>query len=237
MAGSGSRLQRGGEIIAKPLVPLLGRPLISYTFDTLASRGIKTIHAVVGFNSESLRTRINPLIPAGIDFHWIENPEWQKQNGVSVLAAASFVEPPFLLTMGDHIFDASIVDLVLRESAADKLNLAVDRKRDAIFDLDDALKLQLDGDRIVAIGKDLSEYQAIDTGVFLCPATIFSYLEAAKRNGDCSMADGMRLMATENKVRLIDIGDAWWQDVDTPEMLQQAQKHFGARFKLETTAR
>ena len=49
-------------------------------------------------------------------------------------------------------------------------------------------------------------------------------LERAKRNDDCSLADAVRLMAHDGKVRKIDIGDAWWQDVDTPEMLRQAEK-------------
>ena len=31
-------------------------------------------------------------------------------------------------------------------------------------------------------------------------------------------------MAGDGKVRAIDVGESWWQDVDTPQMLQQAEK-------------
>ena len=41
---------------------------------------------------------------------------------------------------------------------------------------------------------------------------------------DCSLADGVRLMARDDKVRAIDIGDGWWQDVDTRQMLQHAER-------------
>jgi choline kinase len=233
MAGSGSRLRSSGENSRKPLVALAGRPLISYTFDALAKAGIEKIHAVVGFESDSLRAAIEPLIPAGIKFSWIDNPNWQKQNGISVLAAAH-VSAPFLLTMGDHIFEESILDLMLRNADLDELNLAVDRKLDRIFDLDDAMKVQTRADRIVAIGKDLAKYDSIDTGLFLCPHAIFDYLDAAKRDGDCHLADGVRLMAADGKARAIDVGGAWWQDVDSVEMLEHARKLIATRERSDS---
>jgi choline kinase len=104
------------------------------------------------------------------------------------------------------------------------VNLAADRKIDSIFDLDDATKVKIEGDQLIAIGKQLDDYNAIDTGMFLCSDEIFTYLEAAQRDGDCSLSDGVRLMAADGKVRAVDIGDAWWQDVDTPEMLARAEQ-------------
>jgi 1L-myo-inositol 1-phosphate cytidylyltransferase len=230
MAGSGSRLRNHGFSLAKPLVPICGRPLISYTFDALIHAGIRIVHAVVGFESDMLMARVQPLVPASLDLRFIINDDWEKQNGISVLVAANQVDAPFLLTMGDHLFDESMMDLLVRDAVPDQLNLAVDRKLDAVFDPNDATKVQTQGDRIVAIGKELQHYNAIDTGLFVCAPNIFDYLERARcGGGDCSLSDGVRLMAIDRKARAIDIGQAWWQDVDTPEMLAQAEKHLRTR--------
>jgi len=230
MAGSGSRLRGADERFLKPLVPTLGHPLISYTINALVKAGIRRINAV-GFESERLVAAVRRLVPAGIEICFIENPEWQKQNGISFLAAKDYVAAPFLLTMSDHLFDEVIVDLLIESADLGRLNLAIDRKLNSIFDLDDAMKVQSRGDRVIAIGKNLHAYDAIDMGLFICPFEIFEYFERAKQCGDCSLADGVRLMAADNKVRAIDIGDAWWQDIDTPEMLQQAEKKLSAPVK------
>ncbi len=224
MAGSGSRLRTSGTAPIKPLTTILGRPLVCHVLDALAAAGITTVYAVIGFEGESLRKQLQPLVPNTVTLHFVENRDWQKQNGISVLAAAPHVKPPFLLTMSDHLFDQAAIDLLLKEPDLDRLNLAIDRKIESIFDLADAMKVQTSGDRIVAIGKELGHYDGIDTGLFVCPSSIFDYLARANRNGDCSLADGVRLMAADGKVRAVDIGDAWWQDVDTPQMLEQATR-------------
>ena len=229
MAGVGSRL---GAAIAKPLVEIGGRPLICYTLEALQSAGVRTLHAVMGGNSESLSRELAPLIPPGMTLNIIVNAEWQKQNGVSVLAAAPHVRSSFVLTMGDHLFELGVLQALLEGSDPQQVNLAIDRKIDSIFDLDDATKVQTEGDQVVGIGKQLTQYDAIDTGVFLCSEELFDYLKAAQRDGDCSLSDGVRAMAADGKVRAVDIGDAWWQDVDTPEMLARAEQE-SARLLLD----
>ena len=224
MAGTGSRLRGQMNTIAKPLIPIAGRPLISYAIDSFEKAGVQTIHAVVGPNGDELAAAVAPLLPSQMQFRPIPNPNWQKQNGVSLLCAVGRVRAPFFLAMGDHLFETSILNRLVAEGDPSHLNLAIDRKIDSIFDLDDAMKVQAEGEVVVAIGKTLGNYNAIDTGIFLCPEISFDYLHRALRHDDCSLADGVRLMASDGKVRGIDIGEAWWQDVDTPEMLAQAEE-------------
>jgi choline kinase len=201
--------------------------LISYALDTLIRAAITSVNFVVGYESGRMIKQVKQLIPSGLSASFIENRDWQKQNGISLLAAAGHLSQAFLLTMSDHLFDTAVVDRLLDSFDPDFLNIGVDQKLDSIFDLEDAMKVRTRGNRIADIGKNLRHYDAIDIGLFVCPLEIFDYLERVKsRSGtnDCSLADGVQLMAGDDKVRAIDIGDGWWQDVDTPSMLQHAEK-------------
>ena len=229
MAGTGSRLRGSAETIAKPLIPIGGRALISYAIESFDKAGVTTIHAVVGPNGEELASAVAPLLPDHMQFDAISNENWRKQNGVSLLTAAGRVNPPFFLAMGDHLFDSVILNSLLAKGDPGRLSLAVDTKIQTIFDLDDAMKVRLDGNRIVAIGKTLENFNAIDTGIFICPESIFEYLRRVLTDDDCALADGVRLMAQEGNAVAINIGNAWWQDVDTPQMLARAEEELRAR--------
>jgi choline kinase len=227
IAGQGSRLRGADKNCLKPFVPVLGRPLLSYTLEAVSCAGISTAYFVVGYESERVIAKARQLIPRHITASFIVNRDWEKQNGISLLAAAGHVSSPFLLTMGDHVFDDTIVDCLLCNFEPGLLNIAIDRKIDSIVDLDDAMKLQTRGNKVTGIGKNLPTYDAIDTGLFVCPPEIFAYLEQAKTNNggsDCSLANGVELMAVDGKVRGIDIGSARWHDIDTLRVLKHAEQ-------------
>jgi 1L-myo-inositol 1-phosphate cytidylyltransferase len=227
IAGQGSRLRGADKNFLKPFVPVLRRPLISYTLEAVSCAGISTAHFVVGYESERVIAQAKQLIPPQITASFIVNQDWQKQNGISLLAAAGHVSAPFLLTMGDHVFDEAIIDCLLENFEPGVLNIAIDRKIHSIVDLDDAMKVQTRGNKVTGIGKNLQTYDAIDTGLFVCPPEIFAYLEQAKANNggsDCSLANGVELMAVDGKVRGIDIGSARWHDIDTPRVLEHAEQ-------------
>lgn len=228
-AGNGSRIAaRSGEG-PKPLVCLNGRPLLEHVMSNARAAGIERFVVVVGYCGHVIKEWFEKHPLPGVQVTWIENPDYRKDNGISVLCAKKAIHEDFLLLMADHIFEAETARSLLRQPIGeDEVVLAVDRNIGSVFDLDDATKVRLEQDRIVEIGKWLRTYSALDTGMFLCSPALFGWLEKAAANGNCSLSDGLRLMAVEGKFGGFDIGDALWQDVDTPAALDHAQQLFPA---------
>ncbi len=228
-AGNGSRIAaRSGEG-PKPLVRLNGRPLLEHVMSSAREAGIERFVVVLGYRGQAIKEwyENNPL--PGVQVTWIENPDFRKDNGISVLCAKKMIHENFLLLMADHIFETETARSLLRQPlGTEEVILAVDRNIGSVFDLDDATKVRLEQDRIVEIGKLLRTYNALDTGMFLCSPALFGWLEKVAASGNCSLSDGLRLMAADGKFGGFEIGDAHWQDVDTPAALDYAQQIFPA---------
>jgi 1L-myo-inositol 1-phosphate cytidylyltransferase len=230
-AGNGSRIASVSGGVPKPLVPLRGIPLLEHVMTSCQEAGITKFVIVVGYRASLIRRWFDERSFDGISVTLIENPDYHKANGVSALAAKDELHNPFLLLMSDHIFEPKTAKgLAQQPLADDEVILAVDHNVDRVFDLDDATKVKCEGDHIVDIGKDLARYDALDTGMFLCSPALFHRLELAKRDGNCSLSDGMCQLAREQKLRAFDIGDAHWQDVDSPEALAHAESIFDVDF-------
>jgi len=230
-AGKGSRIASVSGGAPKPLVPLRGIPLLEHIITSCREAGITRFVIVVGYRADLIRRWVAERSFEGISVNLVENPDYHKANGVSALAAKGELHDQFLLLMSDHIFESRTAKaLAQRPLAADEVILAVDRNVDGVFDLDDATKVKCEADHIVDIGKDLTHYDALDTGMFLCSPALFQRLESEKRAGNCSLSDGMRQLAREQKLRAFDIGDAHWQDVDSPEALAYAEAIFEMDF-------
>ena len=223
-AGLGSRLNSVSGFLPKPLVQFEGIPLLQHVMSAAKQAGIERFVIVVGYQGDVVRRWFAGSSLRSTPVTWVENTEYHKKNGISLLKARHAVDQPFLLLMSDHIFEPETAASLLRQPLRkDEAILAVDHKLDCIFDMDDATKVVCADDYVISIGKNLKRYDAVDTGMFLCTPAVFDALEAVTNDGNCSLSDGMQYMASNRKLRAYDIGDANWQDIDTPEMLDFAQ--------------
>lgn len=230
-AGNGTRIASLSGGLPKPLVPLFGAPLLEHIVLSSRIAGIDKFVIVVGYRADAIRRWLVDSHLQDIAITLVENRDFHKANGISALAAKEMLRRPFLLLMADHIFEPRTASALLRQQVAcDEVLLGVDYNVHRVFDLEDATKVKIKGDKIVAIGKDLLQYDALDTGMFLCSPALFEKLESAKKDGNCSLSDGMRALAEERKLKAFDIGEGQWQDCDTPQAFAYTERIFDQDF-------
>jgi 1L-myo-inositol 1-phosphate cytidylyltransferase len=231
-AGLGSRLREhdGGGL--KPLTPVAGTPLIFRALRSLELAGCAKIAIVLGYRSDELRTALEHHDgTATVDF--VINERYDLANGVSLLSAREHVGDEFVVSMADHVLGDEVMALArAHKPPAHGATLLVDRRIDEVFDLDDATKVRTQGERLVEIGKQLQTYDCIDTGVFVCTAGLVSALESVfERTGNASLSEGVAELARTGRMTVLDVGNGFWQDVDTPDMLAHAERRLRAAAK------
>jgi choline kinase len=218
-AGYGSRLRDISE--SKPLTPVAGIPLLELGLRQAVAAGASRVVVVTGHEAAALEAALPALADrAGVPVLAERVPDWSKPNGFSVMAGAARIAGDYLLMMADHIFAAPILQQLAGVGAPDRgVTLAIDRRvTSPLIDPDDATWVKLDEAGFIrAIGKTISDYDAVDCGAFLATPELAAAIAAAVAAGrPGSLSDGMQRLADAGRAATMDIGDAWWLDVDDP---------------------
>ena len=224
-AGTGSRLAESGRDVPKPLRTVAGVPLLVRVLRTLELVGIQEAVIVTGYQADEVRRTIAAEPSIGLRQIFVSNDQYQKKNGVSLLAASELIDRECILTMADHLYSPELVRRLMAAEIPDGCcALGVDHDIERCFDLDDATKVQSRAGKIAQIGKDIELYDALDTGVFRVGPDLLRELALVEaRAGDCSLSDGVQSLARRGRFYAVDVGDARWIDVDTPLALQRAE--------------
>ncbi len=232
-AGRGNRLNDLTDNKPKALIPAAGLALIERVILTTKQAGINEFAIVIGYLGEKIKAALGNGEKLGVKIDYIENQEWQKSNGISVLTAKKLINENFMLSMSDHIFDPRILKGLLDNDIKSSVVLAIDRKEPLPGD---TKVLERDG-KIIEIGKNIEKANCVDTGLFLCSPKIFSYLKEATNEEKTELSDGITKAANNRDASIFDITQIdsysskmrkeikpWWIDVDTKEDLIKAEK-------------
>ncbi len=220
-AGNGRRM-RSRSLLPKPLIEVEGRSLLQRIVEQLGEAGIDKVFIVVGYLGDEIR---NHDFEADVEIEWVDNPDYHLANGISLLAVEKRVRSPFLLLMSDHLFDKTILEHMLNNGLPEKGGiLAIDGKIQSVFDLPDATKVQSQDERVTRIGKDLTDFDSVDTGVFVLTRSVFPAMWKSVNRGDRSLTGGISELATRQLVKTWDIGPRRWIDIDTPDALSEAER-------------
>ncbi len=232
-AGRGSRLNDLTEDKPKSLIQLLGLSLIQRIILTSKQVGIDEFVIVIGYLGDKIKANLGDGSRFDVKIDYIENKEWEKGNGVSVLKAKELLKENFILLMADHIFDLRILKELFNSNMRSSIILSIDRKEPLPGDT----KVLEKNGKIVDIGKNIEESNSIDTGILLCSPKIFSYIEEAIKEGKAELADGIAKAAKNRDAETFDITQIesyaskmrkdikpWWIDIDKEKDLRKAQE-------------
>ena len=238
-AGYGTRLREISE--SKPLTAVAGMPLLEHGVRQARAAGVERVVVVTGHQAIEIEKFLPGLSDrVGIPVVSERVLHWSTPNGYSVMAGAARIAKmgggDYLLMMADHIFEAGILERLARQGTKSRgVTLAIDRRTDnPLIDPDDATWVKTDADgRIEAIGKTIPEFDAVDCGAFLATPELAAAIQAAITAGKSgSLSDGMQRLADAGRAATMDIGEAWWIDVDDPRAHAIAEEALQARATL-----
>jgi glucose-1-phosphate thymidylyltransferase len=124
-AGKGSRLYPITRHIAKPLLPLAGRPTLHYVFDRLIEIDSTDICLVVGENRTEMESALHDGSGLGISISYVTQSE-PKGLAHALRCAEEFVSgDDFVMYLGDGIYGSSLKPFADRfiETGCNNLNL------------------------------------------------------------------------------------------------------------------
>ena len=205
-AGLGKRL--GG--VPKPLLRVGGCEIILRTMKLLSPH-VSEFVIVASRYADQLD---NFLKDKGFRYRIVRHNHPEKGNGYSLLVAKDYVKGRFILTMGDHIYSEKFVERAVRGEGV------IADKNPKYVDLDEATKIKVADGRVEDIGKNLKEFDCVDTGFFVLDDTIFDYAEKLKDREEIALSEIVKLA----RLPVTYVDGEFWMDVDTKEDARRANK-------------
>ncbi|RLF14708.1 MAG: hypothetical protein DRJ66_05550 [Thermoprotei archaeon] len=223
-AGLGTRIRSHAGDTPKPLVKVLGIPLITYSLASLLNAGVKHFYIVVNPKSHAPIAQFIDAI--GIDAQIIVNEKPERGNGYSLILGMEFVRDMFFLSMSDHIYDPRIPNILLRSANEFDVIIGVDSSPSYIS-VNEATKVLVNKGMALDIGKHIPKYTHIDIGLFIMKKELYDlYRDYAKRNRIVELSSLIKHSINSGKqVAIADINGLPWIDIDTVDDLYRAENN------------
>lgn len=214
-AGQGTRMRPLTDSIAKPMLPVAGRPLVAHTADAAIDAGASELIIVVGYQSEAVREyfggqyRSTPVQFA--------EQEHQRGTADAVRAARPHLDGPFAVLNGDNLYQPEDIDALFGAGPSigairvdDPTNYGVLSTRDGTVT-----------DIVEKPATPPSNLANAGAYVFTAQATEWLDVEESQR-GEYELTDVVARTIAEHDVTPVELGQ--WLDVGRPWELLAANE-------------
>ncbi len=231
-AGQGKRLLPLTSEVPKCLLPIGGKTLLEHQLDALADCGVNQVTVVVGYGAEKVEELVEQCSSGSQKVETFLNAEYAvSDNLVSCWKVREKMAGDFLLINGDTLFEPAILERLL-QTPRHEVTVTVSHKDE--YDADD-MKVQLDGSRLLQIGKTLApeEVNAESIGMILFreegPSWFCQAMEQALREEAARKRWYLSVineLAQVKPVWTCSVAGLSWAEIDYPADLENARQVF-----------
>jgi len=227
-AGRGTRLGELTNNIPKPMLEVLGKPMIEHVIERVRSTGIHNLVIVTRYLAEMIESHLGDGSRFGVSIEYVRQSE-RYGNGAALLETKEVVGvSPVLVTFADVV--------VSRECYPDVVSIYENRNCSGVITLnwmDDpyrgaAVELNDDGMVLRVVekppkGQVSSRWNS--SGLFMFDHIIFEYLEhlTPSARGEYEIADAMNAMLADGLLIHPYCINGFWKDVGRPEDIPIAE--------------
>jgi len=224
-AGLGTRMRPLTENLPKPLLPVLGRPILEWNLRALPPT-VEEVILIVGYLKEMIVDRFGDEW-RGRRIRYVEQREL-RGTGQALHECRHLLQGRFLAMNGDDIYDAADMARMSVEASAVLAYRLTGPNRFGILDTDREGNLK----GIVEDGNTAGGL--INTGMYALEPDFFDYpLVPIKGGTEFGLPQTLAQVAQDRPVRVLVAG--FWVPLGYPEDLKKATEALGDRVRIPET--
>jgi 2-aminoethylphosphonate-pyruvate transaminase len=187
----------------------------------LEAHGVHDVIVVIGYRGEEIRRWVSSDPDITSRVIWVENPDWHLPDVSSLIKATPYVDEPVLVVHTDLLFAPDLLgELVDKPEFTADVTLLIDRKLCRVYDLASAVKVKTAGDRVLAVGSELREFDAVAASAAVVLPEV---LESLQGGGSVTFLSMIESLARRGRVMAHDVNGSQWQEISSPETRLHAE--------------
>lgn len=211
----------------KHLLPIGGRPMISFLLSALASARVREVSIIVGFKGELIQSALGDGSKYGLNIEFLRQPRWTGTASALNVARESVGDAPFLVVYGDLLASASCFEAVREKARECSKVMGVAR----VASQSQYGVVGMQGDKVTRIMEKptgmLAGEDWVNTGIYALDPDIFRSIRGTGRSprSEYELTTSLqRLIDEGHEVKAAAISREEWMDIGRPWDLLEANE-------------
>lgn len=218
-AGEGTRMWPLAATKPKHVLPVAGKPIISYILQALADNSVKDVFMVVGFKGDLIQSALGDGASYGVQIEYLKQSRWTGTASALKVARNVVGDEPFLAIYGDLWVSSSAIQAVVEKSHESSKVMGVVR----IDNPSEYGVVTLHGERLAAIrekpSKSLQSEGWVNSGIYILDKDVFDAIgkTAKSKRAEYELTSSLQHLLDEGKeIMGAVIAREDWMDIGRP---------------------